>query len=85
MSHCKNLSSQRRFSCISIIQMARSCKAKTYFLVFNFFFKILFLSNFYTQPGALSYNPKIKSHMLYQMGQPGTPLNFILNKIILTF
>ena len=35
--------------------------------------KILFLSNLYTQHGAWIHNPKIKSHMLYQQSQPGTP------------
>jgi len=36
------------------------------FLFFNFFKDfIIFLSNLYTQCGAQTYNPKIKSHMLY--------------------
>ena len=34
----------------------------------------LFLSNLYTQPGAGTQNPEIKSHMLYWLSQPGTPL-----------
>ena len=38
-------------------------------------FKILFFSsNLYTQCGAQTYNLKIKSHMLYQMSQPGAPI-----------
>ena len=32
-----------------------------------------FLSNFYTQRGARTYNPKIKSRMLYWLSQPGAP------------
>ena len=30
-----------------------------------------FLSNLYTQCGAWTHNPKIKSHKLYQLNQPG--------------
>ena len=37
------------------------------------FFKILFLSNLYTQCGAWSYNPKTKSCMLFRLNQPGAP------------
>ena len=36
-----------------------------------FFFKIL--GNLYTQHGARTHNPKIKSHMLHQLNQPGAP------------
>ena len=35
-------------------------------------FKILFLSNLYTQRGAWTHDPKIKSCMLYQLSQPDT-------------
>ena len=31
----------------------------------RFLKKILFLSDLYTQCGALTYNPEIKNHMLY--------------------
>ena len=42
------------------------------FLFFSFFlFKILFLNNLYTHCGAWTYNPEIKSHMLYQLNQSG--------------
>ena len=40
--------------------------------------KILFLSNLYTQHWAWIYNSKIKSHLLYQLSQPGTPIFVIL-------
>ena len=36
------------------------------------FLKILFLNNLYTQCGAQTHNPEIKSHMPYQLSQPGT-------------
>ena len=39
----------------------------------RYFFKILFFSNVSTQSGAQTDNPKIKSCMLYQLSQPGTP------------
>ena len=35
--------------------------------------RILLLSNLYTQRGAQTYNPEIKSLMLYQLSQPGSP------------
>ena len=38
-----------------------------------FFFKILFLSNFYTQGGAWTHNPKGKSFMLHWLSQPDAP------------
>ena len=36
------------------------------------FFKILFLSNCYTHSGVWTHDPKIKSHMLHRLSQPGT-------------
>ena len=36
-------------------------------------FKILFLSNLYTQRGALTHNPEIKSCVLHWLSQPGAP------------
>ena len=41
-----------------------------------FFFKILFLSNLYTQRGAQTYNLKIRSHMLYWASQGTSDANF---------
>ena len=40
---------------------------------FFFFFKILFLSNLYTQHEAQNHNSKIRSQMFYQPSQPDTP------------
>ena len=37
---------------------------------FYYFFKILFLSNLYTQNGAQIHNPKIKSSKLHWPSQP---------------
>lgn len=31
------------------------------------------MSNIYTQPGAPTQDPKIKSHMLFGLSQPGPP------------
>ena len=39
----------------------------------GWFFKILFLSYLYTQHGAQTQNPQIKSHMLFWLSQPGVP------------
>ena len=36
-------------------------------------FYFVFWSNFYTQHGALTQNPKIKSHTLYRLSQPDAP------------
>ena len=43
--------------------------------IFSFFIflKDFFLSNLYTQHGARTHNPKIKSPLLYWLSQPGTP------------
>ena len=35
-----------------------------------YYFEDYFSSNLYTQRGAQTHNPKIKSHMLYQLSQP---------------
>ena len=35
----------------------------------------VFLSNLYTQYGAQTHDPKIKSHRLYQISHPGAPLS----------
>ena len=35
--------------------------------------KNFFLSNSYTQHGALTHNPDIKSHVIHQLSRPGTP------------
>lgn len=40
---------------------------------FYLFLKISFLSYLYTQRGAQTHNPEIKSSMLYQLSQPGAP------------
>lgn len=34
-------------------------------------FKLMYLSNLYTQRGSWTHDPQIKSHMLFQLGQPG--------------
>ena len=36
------------------------------------YFIIVFLSKLYTQHGASTHDPEIKSQMLYQLSQPGT-------------
>lgn len=43
--------------------------------IFSFFIflKDFFLSNLYTQHGARTHNPKIKSPLLYQLSQRGAP------------
>jgi len=38
-----------------------------------FFLSFYLLSNLYTQHGAQTHNPKVKSHMLFWLSQPGTP------------
>ena len=50
----------------------------------NFIFKILFLSNLYTQCGAWAHSPEISSHMLYLLSQPGAPDMNILEYIVLS-
>ena len=40
-----------------------------------FFFFLKSLSNFHTQYRAWTHNPEIKSHMLRQLSQPGSPHN----------
>ena len=45
-----------------------------------FFFKILFLSDVYTQHGAWTHNPETKSCTLYALSQPGPPSVFIYLK-----
>ena len=47
------------------------------------FLKIFFLSNFYTQRGAWTHDPEIKSWMLFWLSQPGTSSPGISNKIII--
>ena len=42
-------------------------------LSLSLFFKILFLSNLYTQHGARTHNPKVQSRVLYWVSQPGAP------------
>ena len=37
-----------------------------------FFLTILFVSNLYTHWDTRTYNPKVKSHTLYRLNQPGT-------------
>ena len=48
-----------------------------YTTFFFHFLKILFLSNLYNQHGAWTYNPEVKSHMLYWLSQPGAPYQII--------
>ena len=40
---------------------------------FNFFSLLFILSNLYTQRGAQTHNHEMKSRLLFQLGQPGTP------------
>lgn len=47
-----------------------------WFLVF--FLVFIYLSNFYTQRGAETHEPEIKSYILYWLTQPGVPANFLL-------
>jgi len=37
------------------------------------FFPFHFFSNFYTQRGAQTHDPEMKSRMLFQLSQSGTP------------
>lgn len=46
--------------------------------LFQVFFFPIDLSNLYTQFGALTHGPKIQSHMLPQIGQPGTSILSLL-------
>ena len=49
-------------------------KKKEYFVWILFYFlKMYLLSNLCPQCGAQTHNPDIKSHMLHQLSQPGTP------------
>ena len=42
---------------------------------------MVFLSKLYAQHGARTHDPKIKSHMLYSLSQPGAPnMMFVLGK-----
>ena len=45
------------------------------------FFKILFLSNLYTQCGAWTHNSETKSHMFYQLSQRGAPRLYLMDKL----
>ena len=44
--------------------------------------KTLFLSNLYTQLGAQTHNPKVKSCKLYQPSQPGAPKIRLLSLVL---
>ena len=46
-----------------------------------YFLRILCLSNPYIQCGTQAYNPKIKSHLLYQLSQPGAPRIMSFKKV----
>ena len=48
------------------------------------FLRFYFLSNLYTQCGAWTHNPKVRSLMLHQLSQPGALLYGFLKQIILT-
>ena len=48
----------------------------TFFLSF---LKFIYLSNLYTQRGAGTHDPEIKSHMLFPPSQPGIHLRWLLN------
>ena len=39
--------------------------------------KILFLNHLYTQHGARTHDPEIKSHVLHRPSQPGTPCSHL--------
>ena len=43
------------------------------FISMSFILKIVFLSNLYTQQGALTHNPEIKRPMLAPPSQQGAP------------
>ena len=40
---------------------------------FYFMFFKVYISNLFTQRGARTYNPNIKSHVLFQLNWPGAP------------
>lgn len=42
----------------------------------TFIVKILFLSNLFTEGGARTYSPKIKTHELHRLSHPGAPKPF---------
>ena len=44
-----------------------------WYLIVGVFFKILFLSNLYTQHGARTHNPEINSLMCHWLSQPSSP------------
>ena len=48
------------------------------FFLFPFFPRDLFLSNLYTQQGAQTHNPEIKSRMLHRLSQPGAPTKTLI-------
>lgn len=49
------------------------------FTATSFYFKIVFLSTLYTQPGAQTHNPEIKSHWLQELKHPGALIMTNLN------
>ena len=59
----------RKFPCISGLQRV--------FKIFYYFLKFIYLSNLYTQCGARSHHPEIKSLMLYQLSLLGAPTHHI--------
>ena len=42
----------------------------------------MYLSNLYTQCGIQTYNPEIKSCMLFQLSQTRAPMSFLLNRYV---
>lgn len=47
----------------------------------SFFFKVLFVSNVYTQCGTHIYNPEIRSCVLYHLSPPGAPTIFFFYRL----
>lgn len=40
-----------------------------------FFFKFIYLNDFYTQHRAPTYDPEFKTRMFFRLSQPGSPAN----------
>lgn len=65
-----------RFACILFRTFPSMFINSVLFLYFCIL-SILFLSNLYSQHGAWTHNPDIKSCTLHQLSQPGAPINDI--------
>lgn len=51
------------------------------FAVLFYFISFIYLNNLYSECGARTYGPKIKSHMLFQLNQLGSPSFAVLDEL----